>query len=232
MSQALTNDAASINGQADRQVGSAERLVLIVAAVSIVLALLITIRLAASIVTPLRRMTAAAERIAEGDLEVEVGSGSDDELGRLAAAFQASVKYLTEIANAAVRIAGGDLTGATAPKPERDVLGQAFMRMRATLASTLDDVARSSQSVGAASAEMAQSSQQTGLAVGEIADAVGSVAAGAETQVRSLEQALATTEQVTHASQTSGSRSRGGRRRRPTGPGGRRTGHRRRGARV
>jgi len=50
---------------------------------------------------------------------------------------------------------------------------------------------------------MAQSGQQAGLAVGEIANAVGSVAHGAETQVRSLEQVRAVTAEVSAASQAS-----------------------------
>ena len=148
-------------------------------------------------------MTAAAEQIAQGDLDVDVSSDSEDEIGRLANAFSDSVAYLSEMARAAEHVADGNLTIDVKPRSERDVLGNAFFRMRAKLAATIDDIARSSNTVGAASSQMAQTSQQAGMAVGEIANAVGSVAAGAETQVRSLEQARSVTEQVAAASQAS-----------------------------
>jgi methyl-accepting chemotaxis protein len=203
MGQTLTAEAAKINAGADSLASSAVQLVIIVAVISIVLALMITLWLARSITRPLEEITDAAERIAEGDLEVEVTTTGDDEIGRLANAFRNSVDYLTDMADAAEQVAAGNLVAQVKPRSERDVLGQAFSRMRAKLAGTIENIARSSDSVGAASTEMAQSSQQAGMAVGEIASAVGSVAAGAESQVRSLEQARAVTAQVAAASEAS-----------------------------
>lgn len=203
MGQALTVQAAKINSQARAQASSSERLVIIVAVISIVLALAITLWLARSIIRPLEELTGAAERIAEGDLKVDVQANSEDEIGRLASAFRNSVTYLNEMANAAEQVAAGNLAVEVAPRSEHDVLGQAFHRMRAKLATTVEQIATSSDAVRATSTEMAQSSQQAGMAVGEIANAVGSVAAGAESQVRSLEQARAMTEQVAVASQAS-----------------------------
>ena len=203
MGQALTTQAAKINSQARAQASSSERLVIIVAVISIVLALAITLWLARSIIRPLEKLTGAAERIAEGDLKVDVQANSEDEIGRLASAFRNSVTYLNEMANAAEQVAAGNLAIELQPRSEHDVLGQAFYRMRAKLATTVEQIANSSDAVRATSTEMAQSSQQAGMAVGEIANAVGSVAAGAESQVRSLEQARAMTEQVAVASQAS-----------------------------
>jgi methyl-accepting chemotaxis protein len=203
MGKALTADAAQINAQANSAASSSERLVLIVAALAILLAIAITLWLARSIVRPLREMTDAAEQIADGDLAVEIHTGSEDELGRLASSFQRSVAYLNEMAGAAEQVADGDLSVTVTPRSDRDVLGNAFQRMRGRLASTIEDIARSSDSVGSASSEMAQSSQQAGMAVGEIANAVGSVAEGAETQVRSLEQARAVSGQMALASEAS-----------------------------
>jgi methyl-accepting chemotaxis protein len=203
MGQALTAAAARIVAQANSAASGAERLVLIVAAIAIALAVLITLWLARSIIRPLTEISEAAEKIAEGDLDVDVTADSEDEIGRLADAFRNSVDYLNDMAAAAEHVADGDLAIEVQPRSERDVLGQAFYRMRLKLATTIENIARSSESVGAASSEMALSSQQAGMAVGEIANAVGSVAAGAESQVRSLEQARAVTAQVAAASQAS-----------------------------
>ncbi|HEX4009237.1 MAG TPA: HAMP domain-containing methyl-accepting chemotaxis protein [Solirubrobacteraceae bacterium] len=203
MGQTITDEAAAIDAQADSAASSSVQLVIIVALIVIVLAVLITLWLARSITRPLEEMTAAAEKISEGDLEVVVTADTDDEIGRLAHAFRSSVAYLGEMAGAAEQVADGDLTAEITPRSERDVLGQAFSRMRAKLAATIHDIALSSDSVGTASSEMAQSSQQAGMAVGEIANAVGSVAEGAERQVRSLERARAMTAQVAAASEAS-----------------------------
>jgi len=203
MGKALAAAAARINSQADAAASSSEQLVIIVALITIVLSVLITLWLARSITRPLGEITAAAERIAEGDLDVSVHADGEDEIGRLATAFGNSVAYLGEMAGAADRIADGDLAATVTPRSPRDVLGQAFARMREKLSTTIENIARSSESVGAASTEMAQSSHQAGMAVGEIANAVGSVAAGAESQVRSLEQAREVTAQVAAASEAS-----------------------------
>jgi methyl-accepting chemotaxis protein len=203
MGQTLSKTAAAINGQANSAASSSEQLVIIVGVISILLAIAITLWLARSIILPLREMTDAAERIAEGDLAVEVQADSEDELGRLANSFKRSVAYLNEMAKAAEQVADGDLSVTVTPRSERDVLGGAFQRMRARLASTIEDIARNSDNVGSASTEMAESSQQAGMAVGEIANAVGSVAEGAESQVRSLERARGVTAQMAAASEAS-----------------------------
>ena len=63
-------------------------------------------------------MTDAAEKIADGDLAVEVRKESDDEFGRLAEAFQGSVSYLHEMADAAERVAEGNLTVEIKPRSD------------------------------------------------------------------------------------------------------------------
>ena len=197
----LTAEATRTTAQARSQATSSKRLVIIVAVIALILALLITLRLARSIIRPLVEMTDAAERIAEGDVDITISIEGEDEIGRLAAAFRRSVDYLKAMACAAEQVAAGNLSSEVEPRSERDLLGQAFRRMRIKLAAAIEDIAHSSDSVGSASSEMAQSSQQAGLAVGEIANAVGSVAEGAESQVRSLELARTITAQMAAASQ-------------------------------
>ncbi|MGA9856604.1 MAG: methyl-accepting chemotaxis protein [Solirubrobacteraceae bacterium] len=203
MGQVLTTTAARINSQAKSSATSAVNLVVVAAVVSILLAMVVTFLLARSIIRPLNAMTGAAESIAAGDLTVVVDARGQDEIGRLAHAFQRTVTYLQAMAGAAEQIADGDLTVEVAPQSERDVLGNAFSRMRVKLAAAIENIARSSSTVGLASVEMAQSSQQAGMAVGEIAQSVGSVAEGAESQVRLLEQARAATANVAAVSQAS-----------------------------
>ncbi|RKQ86030.1 methyl-accepting chemotaxis sensory transducer with Cache sensor [Solirubrobacter pauli] len=152
---------------------------------------------------PITRLTGAAERLAEGDADVAIERRGQDELARLAGAFEASVAYQREMAAHADRIAQGDLTTDIEPKSDRDVLGIAVRDMRRRLAELVGAVDESSRTLSAASQEMASTSEETGRAVGEIASAVSDVAQGAERQVRSIEQARIATAEVgeaTHAS--------------------------------
>jgi methyl-accepting chemotaxis protein len=205
MSKLLDRRAAQIKAASAASASSALSLVLIVAVIAVLLCVGVTLLIIRSIVTPLRRITRAAERISEGDIDsaVSLPASSETEIGRLAHAFRNSSDYLAEMASVAEQVAEGNLSVTVQPRSERDVLGQAFARMRSRLASTIENIARSSSAVGAASTEMAESSQQAGLAVGEIAGAVGNVAEGAESQVRSLGQAREATAEVTSACESS-----------------------------
>src|SRR5581483_1814860 len=124
-------------------------------------------------------------------------------IGRLARAFKGSVDYLKHMVDAAGQMAAGNLAVEVAPRSEHDALGRAFSDMRDKIASMIGEITKGSDTVTTASAEMAQSGQQAGLAVGEIANAVGSVAQGAETQVRALERVRGLTTNVAAAAQTS-----------------------------
>lgn len=203
MGRTLTAQASAINTQAKASASHSEELVIIVAIAAILLGVFLTLWLARSIVRPLADLTVAAEKIAEGDLAVRVDADGNDEISQLGQAFQRSVAYLNEMADAAAQVAAGNLRHSVTPQSDRDVLANAFATMRAKLAATIGRIADGSSSVDAASQEMALSSEQAGTAAGEIAGAVGFVAEGAERQLRSLEQARALTNEVGTASAAS-----------------------------
>jgi methyl-accepting chemotaxis protein len=205
MTVTLNRASARIKAQSASAASSSLVLVGVVALIAVLLALAVTLVMTRSIVAPMRRLTRAAEHISEGDIAVRVTvpAGTGTEIGRLAGAVHASVAYLSEMAGVAEQVAAGNLAVSVQPHSDRDVLGQAFARMRDRLASTIEQIARSSTAVGAASTEMAESSQQAGMAVGEIAGAVGHVAEGAESQVRSLGQAREATAEVRSACESS-----------------------------
>jgi methyl-accepting chemotaxis protein len=199
----VTKQAAAINHSVATNVSSAISLLAVIGIVGLIIAVLITIWLIRSITRPLTRMTEAADQIAGGDVNVELDAGGNDEIGRLARSFRASVDYLKHMVDGAGRIAAGDLTVKIEPRSENDALGRAFSDMRDKIAGMVSEISHQSDTVSTASHEMAQSGQQAGLAVGEIANAVGSVAAGAETQVRALERVRGLTSSVAAEAQTS-----------------------------
>jgi methyl-accepting chemotaxis protein len=203
LSAAVTKQAAAISASVSSNVSSSISLLTVIGIVGLIIAVAITIWLIRSITRPLVKMTEAAERIAQGDVHVNVEANSHDEIGRLARAFQGSVDYLKHMVDAAGQIAAGNLKVDVAPRSKDDALGQAFSEMREKIAGMVADISTESATVTTASQEMAQSGQQAGLAVGEIAHAVGSVAEGAETQVRSLERVRGLTAEVASSAQSS-----------------------------
>jgi methyl-accepting chemotaxis protein len=150
-----------------------------------------------------RRMVVTADAIAEGDLEHDLGVRSRDEVGALAQAFERMVAYLREAADAAGRIARGDLTAQPAPRSERDVLGTAFATMAGQLRSLVGRLSESATRLGIASQQMAETSEEAGRAVEEIASAMEGMSSGAREQVDTVERTRTLAEEMAGASRAS-----------------------------
>jgi methyl-accepting chemotaxis protein len=133
---------------------------------------------------PLGELRVAADRIAAGDVGVELSARSSDEVGRTADAFRRMVAYLRRMAAAAESIADRDLTVEVEPQSDRDALAKSFRKMTASLREVVGDLAGAADALGAASGELAATSQETARAVGEIAHAVAEIAGGSERQAR------------------------------------------------
>lgn len=82
-----------------------------------------------SLTAPLESAVAVADRLARGDVDVEIPEAGTDEVGRLLTAMQHLVDYLRETSNVATAIAGGELTARVQPRSPDDALGNAFVRM-------------------------------------------------------------------------------------------------------
>jgi methyl-accepting chemotaxis protein len=136
---------------------------------------------------PIRKVTDAAERLAEGDVEVQIDVDSKDEVGRLAASFRQTVAYLREKATAADAVAGGDLTVSVEPRSDKDLLGHSFNKLVSDLRDIVGRVSSTASGVTASSKQMAGTSDEAGRAIQEIATAIGEVAEGTNVQVQKVE---------------------------------------------
>jgi methyl-accepting chemotaxis protein len=82
-----------------------------------------------AITAPLEAAVVAAERLARGDVRVEIPPAADDEVGQLLRAMEHLVAYLQQMSEVATAIAAGDLSGRVVPRSADDALGTAFVRM-------------------------------------------------------------------------------------------------------
>ena len=134
------------------------------------LEILVALLIALSIIRPVRRLTAAAERLAVGDVAVEVAETSHDEIGRMAVSFGSIVEYMQAMAQAAERLASNDLTVRPVPRSAEDALGHAFAVM-------VDDLRKTVGEVRTASAMLADTSSQVNAAAAQSGTASSQVAA-------------------------------------------------------
>lgn len=133
---------------------------------------------------------------------------------------------LTQLKDALVAMNDGDLTSTVTPitRPidarDGEELGQlaevfngmlvntqsavtAYNSMRGKIAEMINEISQSSETLSAASTQMASTSEEAGRAIAEIAHAVGSVASGAEQQVREVDVAKRVTDELAEASRIS-----------------------------
>jgi methyl-accepting chemotaxis protein len=193
--------------QADEKFAALEttttRTTIALGALALLAALILALGIGRHLSRRLRAVSAAAEALAEGDIDHELSVKGRDEVGRTAGALATMVEHLRSLAGAADRVAAGDLTVKLEPRSKRDRLGAAFAGLVAELRAAVSQMSRSATSVAGASELVASSSADAGRAVEEIARALGDVAAGSERQVRSVSSARATTEQVAGATTAS-----------------------------
>ena len=176
---------------------------LIAALIVVVISMLI----AGSIAGPIMLLVEAAQRLANGDAEL---NGMDfektakvknrsDELGFIGNAFHLLIEYLREMAEAAQRIASGNLTGDVTPRGEDDMLGNAFEQMIDNLRQLIGQVTESVHHISSASVQLAQAAEQSGGATHQIAATMQEVARGTQQQTNSITQTAASVEQMTRA---------------------------------
>lgn len=171
----------------------------VVGLLAIVVAVLAGWLLTRSIAGPLQSLTAAAERIAVGDLPPEeTDVARNDEVGLLHQAFGRMGRALRQMAMVARSIAEGDLRVNIEPQSEHDVLGKAFAAMVHNLRSLTGDLheginvlSSSASEISTSTSELAASATQTAAAVSETTTTVEEVR---QTAQMSSEKARAVSE--------------------------------------
>src|SRR6266568_8848703 len=137
----------------------------IVAAVMILswlVSLLVVTRMRRTITDPLKELITVARAISDsGDLEHQIDVDRKDELGDLARSFDNMIGYLKEMAAVSEGIAGGNLSSVVEPRSDRDILGNAFARMREGLGALVRSVRQSATQVASGSSQVADASESS-----------------------------------------------------------------------
>ncbi|MDW5597174.1 methyl-accepting chemotaxis protein [Conexibacter stalactiti] len=177
--------------QTEDTADTARRLIIVLLVVATILGLGIALLLSRRIVNGVRQMLTAARGIAVGDVQQTVEIRSRDELGETGEAFRAMIAYLSETADAASRIAEGDLAVDVQPKSDRDALGTAFKAMSDELRAALGDQSSLEQLVERMESLSANDLAQLEQALAAVADGDLTVDAAATTGPIETEAGLA-----------------------------------------
>ncbi len=151
------------------------------------------------IIAPVRMLTGITRQLTEGDLDVHLKTESKDEMGEMAAAFIRMVAYLQNMAGVAEKMSLGDLTEQITPKSERDVLGNAFIRMISGLRETVTQVAEGANAVTSAASQLTVAAEYSGEVTNQIATTIQQVALGAAQQTAGITKTSASVEQMGRA---------------------------------
>jgi methyl-accepting chemotaxis protein len=159
------------------------------------LGVVVAYRTAQGISEPLNNLMQVARQIGEsGDLEHNIDTRGQDEIGQLARTFDSMVKYLKEMASVSEAIAGGDLSVEVHPRSANDTLANAFMRMIEGLSGLVrnvrdaaSQVASASGQVASASDESARNGLQTSSAIDEVTSTMHEMSVNVQNMVKSTQ---------------------------------------------
>jgi methyl-accepting chemotaxis protein len=165
-----------------------------------------------SIAGPLQDLTRVAERITVGDLSVDiVPTVRSDEVGVLSRTFERMTQSLRLMADAAEKVASGDLRESIKPQSAEDVLGNAFARMSADLHEQISGLIDGANVLGSASSEIVASTTQLAASANESAAAVSETTTTVEEVRQTAHVASQKARQVSDSSQKAAQSSQDGR---------------------
>lgn len=122
-----------------------------------------------------------------------------DEIGDISKALTAMRIYMTEMAEAAQRIADWDLTVEVKTKSETDELGIAFSQMIQKMHQMVGQIAENAVTLSTASSQLSASASQSGEAVSQIAGTIQQVAKGTSQQTEHITRTAQAVEQMSRA---------------------------------
>ena len=161
---------------------TARTTLLVVAGLAVLIATAGAIWIAMMISAGLKKIAAAVDAVAIGDLEQDVVVTTNDEIKDLVDTVNRMTTNLRATATLADKVADGDLTVQPKPLSEKDTLGLALERMVDRLRGVVADALSASDNVSSGSQELSAASEQ--------------VSQGATEQASSAEEASASMEQM------------------------------------
>ncbi len=158
--------------------------ILVIILVSLLVSLIIALSISRGISKPVKEMAEAAQRMAEGDLSVQISVESKDEIGKLGSAFSetiATIKtYIMDIKSSLAKVEQGDLTISSQIEYKGD-----FIELQKSINGIV-------LSLNDTLTQINQASEQVSSGAEQVSDGAQALAQGATEQASSIEELSAT----------------------------------------
>ncbi len=150
--------------------------------VGLAISIVLGIYISRIIANPIKKMVAAAEKLALGDVDVELQVDTQDEVGQLTAALSKVIEARKQQVLDTKRLAEGDLTVDFKIESDKDVLGESLSGLVNRLSEVMDSIINAAEQVASGAALVSDSSIH--------------LSEGATEQASSVEELNAALEQV------------------------------------
>lgn len=128
------------------------------------------------------------DRLAKGDMSMDVKERGSDEVGQLLTSINKLVGSLKEVTSVAAKISKGNLNLEVRERSSEDALMQALKSMVGRLRSVVSDVKSSSDNVAAGSQQLSSSSEEMSQGASEQAAAAEQVLSAIEEMITNIRQ--------------------------------------------
>ncbi|MCK6589656.1 MAG: methyl-accepting chemotaxis protein [Polyangiaceae bacterium] len=135
---------------------------------------------------PLAVAASAANRVADGDVDVLIETPSLDESGQVLLAMQRMIQATKAMVTAASAIAEGDLMIDVRPRSDKDALGRSLETMVKRLSEIIRETRTGASALASASAQVSSSSQTLSSGASQQASAVAETASSLEQMSASI----------------------------------------------
>ncbi len=179
----LEKESDANNKQLENELNVLTAILVVVAAVAVVITLCYAAMLIKMITVPVKKLSAAAKKLAVGDVDVDCEKIHNDDLGELMDNFKDMAAGIREQTRIADVIAKGDFTIEVTPRSDRDVLGKALRKLVIDENATLNNIKEAGSQITVGSEQVANASQ--------------SLAQGSTEQASALQQVTASMDEVT-----------------------------------
>ncbi|MDL2238498.1 methyl-accepting chemotaxis protein, partial [Christensenellaceae bacterium OttesenSCG-928-K19] len=168
-----------------------------IGAVAVFLAIFFGMYISKLIAVPIQKLAGAAKTIAQGDVQVSMDIDSKDETGDLARAFGEMISGFQEQARVLNIIAEGDYSVDMRVRSEKDVVGQAIVRMLDNVNAMMGEIRTSADQVSSGASQVAQGAQQLATGSTEQAASVEEISASISEVLRQAQESTQESEAAT-----------------------------------
>ena len=192
-------DAAQAKEKADNNQKLQEKayIILVISmALGIIISITLALLISRIISNPIVSIVKIADQLALGNVTSNISIHTKDEIGNLEAAFQRMIENIRSQAQAAERIADGDMTVAVNVRSENDLLGQKLSQMvqnnnivLKTIANAADQVASGAKQISETSMNLSQGATEQASAVEELTASLQQISSQTEVNAHNASRA-------------------------------------------